>query len=67
MNRNKLLGRMVEAGYTQRSLAAAVGMSENSMGSKLGGKRQFNLDEAAAICNLLHINESAEKARIFLE
>lgn len=66
MNRNKLLGRMAEAGYTQRSLATAVGMSENSMGSKINGKRPFNTDEIIAICKLLEIEDGSEKSQIFL-
>ena len=66
MNRNKLLGRMAEAGYTQRSLAAAAGMSENSMGSKINGKRPFNTDEIITICRLLGIEDGSEKSQIFL-
>lgn len=66
MNRNKLLGKMAEAGYTQRSLAMAVGMSENSMGSKINGKRPFNTNEILAICKLLEIKDGSEKAQIFL-
>ncbi len=66
MNANKLRGRIVEAGYTQKTLAIAVNMSENSLSSKLNEKRPFNTDEILAICKLLKITDPAEKAQIFL-
>jgi transcriptional regulator with XRE-family HTH domain len=66
MNVNKLKGRMVEAGYTQRTLAIAAKMSENTLSSKLNERRPFNTDEVLVICDLLHITDPAEKAQIFL-
>jgi DNA-binding XRE family transcriptional regulator len=66
MNANKLKGRMVEAGYSQRTLAAAAKMSENSLGNKINGKSSFTLDEATKICSILSITDPLEKAAIFL-
>lgn len=66
MNVNKLKGRMVEAGYTQRTLAIATKMSENTLSSKLNARRPFNTDEVLVICELLHITDPVEKAQIFL-
>lgn len=66
MNANKLRGRIAEAGYTQRKLAAAAKMSENSLSDKLNEKRPFNTDEILVICDLLHITDPVEKAQIFL-
>ena len=66
MNRFKLLGKIAEAGHTQKSLAEAIGMSETTLSSRITGKSSFNVDEVLAICDALHIEDSAEKAVIFL-
>ena len=42
---NKLKGKIAEAGYSQRSLAAELGMSKNTLNSKVNGKIPFNTDE----------------------
>jgi DNA-binding XRE family transcriptional regulator len=67
MNANKLKGRMVEAGYSQKTLAAAIKMSENSLSNKLNGRSSFTLDEASEICALLSIVDPTEKVSIFLD
>lgn len=66
MLRNKLKGKIVEAGYTQRSLAKEVGMSKNTLNSKVNGKTPFNTDEIERICTSLSIVDPVEKASIFL-
>ena len=66
MQANLLKAKMVEAGHTQRSLAREINMSENSLSSKLSGRRAFDLDEVSSICNVLHIEDSKDKANIFL-
>ncbi len=66
MLRNKLKGKIVEAGYTQRSLAKEVGMSKNTLNSKVNGKVPFNTDEIERICASLSIVDPVEKAAIFL-
>ena len=66
LNRNKLLGAIAEAGYTQRSLAAALGCSKNTVNEKLNGKRQFDLAEVDKLCAILGISDTARKAEIFL-
>lgn len=66
MLRNKLKGKIVEAGYTQRSLAKEVGMSKNTLNSKVNGKIPFNTDEIERICTSLSIVDPVEKASIFL-
>lgn len=66
MSVNKLKGKIAEAGFTQRSLAKALGMSKNTLNSKVNGKTPFNTLEIQKICALLHIQENAEKADIFL-
>lgn len=66
MQTNKLKGKIAEAGYTQRTLAAAMGMSKNTLSSKINGKSQFNSREIERICDLLAILSLEEKALIFL-
>lgn len=63
---NKLKGKIAEAGYSQRSLAAALGMSKNTLNSKVNGKIPFNTVEIELICEKLDIHDVAEKAAIFL-
>ncbi len=66
MGMSKLRGRMAELGYTQRKLADCIGISPNSLGDKINGKRPFNTVEIEAICKILKIEDGSEKARIFL-
>lgn len=63
---NKLKGKIMEAGYSQRSLAAALGMSKNTLNAKVNGKIPFNTNEIEKICDKLGIYDGAEKAAIFL-
>lgn len=66
INTNKLKGKMIEAGYTQLSLASAIGMSVNALNAKINGKATFNCDEADAVCGVLGIISSDDKVDIFL-
>lgn len=56
MNGNLLKAKIIEKGYTQKSLAKEVGISGNSMSRKLLGKRDFRLSEVIAICDVLEID-----------
>ena len=67
----RLRSRMALMGYTQRSLVAelnarGVNTTENTFSSKMNGKSQFDCEEADAICDILMVEHSAEKAEIFL-
>ena len=64
--KNKFLGRMVMAGFSQRSLAKATGISKNTINSKVNGHGCFDTDQIDLICNALGISSGAEKAEIFL-
>lgn len=66
MSSNKLKGKIVEAGYSQRSLAKELGMSKNTLNSKVNGKIPFNTVEIQQICDKLGILDLSEKASIFL-
>ena len=68
---NRLRSRMVLMGYTQKSLVAemnerGVKTSENTFSSKMTGKSQFDCDDADVICDIMEVNEPADKAQIFL-
>ncbi len=68
---NKLRARMVLMGYTQKSLVAemnerGVKTTENTFSSKMNGRSQFDCDDADVICDILEVNDLAEKADIFL-
>jgi len=66
VNANLLRGKMVSAGYTQKELAGALGMSENTLSAKINGSSSFTLKEVYAICSLLNISDFREKCEIFL-
>lgn len=63
---NKLKGKIVEAGYSQRSLALELGISKNTLNAKINGKLPFNTVEIEKICEKLGIHDCVEKASIFL-
>ena len=56
-NHSKLLGRMREYGFTQRTLAEAIGINESTLNAKLNGKGYFSTLEIDKICKLLNIAE----------
>lgn len=66
VNTMKLKGRIIEAGYTQRSLAEKMNMSVNSLNEKVNGKVPFNIEQVVLLCELCHIETSEEKCSIFL-
>lgn len=66
-DKNKLLGYMASNGYTQRTLAKQLNVSKNTLNSKINGKSAFDTILIDKICDVLHITEDAEKARIFLK
>lgn len=68
---NKLKSRMVLMGYTQKSLVAemksrGVKTSENTLSSKMQGKTQFDCVDADVICEILKVDNPADRAEIFL-
>lgn len=65
MPNKTLKGKIVEAEYSQRSLAAELRMSKNTLNSKINGRIPFNTVEIERICEKLGIYDGAEKASIF--
>jgi len=66
VNKNMLQGKIKMAGLTQRELAIRIGMSENTLCSRLNGHSFFNTNEIDQICNALSITSNEEKIFIFL-
>ena len=67
----KLRSRMALKGYNQRRLAAemtarGVKMSENTLSAKMTGGSKFDTDDANVICEILELEDPADKAAIFL-
>lgn len=68
---NRLRSRMVLKGYNQKTLVAemnarGVKISENTFSSKMTGNSQFDCEDADVICEILEVEDPAEKAEIFL-
>lgn len=52
-------------GFSQKELAAKVGLSERTMSFKIRGKAEFTLEEARRICDFLGISDPAEVVSLF--
>ena len=66
LNRNLFKSVLVKKGYTQDTLAEALGISANTLSSRITGKSCFNIDEIDRLCELLDITENSDKVDIFL-
>ncbi len=56
-NYDKLLGRIKEKFRVQASFAAAMGISEHSLSSKLNNKTDFKQEEIIKACDLLEVKQ----------
>ncbi len=66
LNRNLLKAAIVRAGLTQEKLAESIGISANTLSSRMSGTSCFDTDEIDKICFVLQIVDNSEKADIFL-
>lgn len=66
MNSTKFKALMVLNGYTQKSLAKAAGMAENTLGCKINNKVSCTTDDVKIFCKLLKIKDPVDKCDIFL-
>ena len=62
---SKLLGRIRECGYTQKSLAKAIKMSVGTLVQKLKNRSHFTTEEMLAISELLDISSEEIGAYFF--
>ena len=56
MDYSKLIGRIRECGYTQKSLARQIHVSESHFCQKLSGNYPFKQTEIERICDALQIS-----------
>ena len=54
-NHSKLLGRIKECGFSQATLAKAIGINKCTMTAKLNSQSYFTSVEMIAICKVLNI------------
>lgn len=66
LNKNLLRAAIARAGYTQERLAESIGISSNTLSSRMNGASCFDTDEIDKICAVLRIEKNDEKADIFL-
>ncbi len=66
LDKNLLRGAIASAGLTQKQLANAIGISENTFSMKINGIRYFDTLEIDKICHTLGINDCNQKVKIFL-
>lgn len=67
MNKHKLMGRIVAAGESQKTLACRLGMNANTLNRKLCGRNEFLASEISAISVALSIDDPSEVVDIFLK
>jgi len=66
MDSMKLRGAIAEKGLSQSVVARKINMHPNTLSSRMLGKSQFTVNEAASICDILGISDDCVRARIFL-
>lgn len=66
VNKNLLRSAIARAGMTQGQVAAAIGVSPNTLSAKILGHSFFDTNEIDKICKVLSIQDETEKALIFL-
>ena len=66
VDKNLLKCAIVRAGMTQEKLAAAIGITSNTLTAKMLGRSFFDTEEIDRICDALSITDNNEKADIFL-
>lgn len=64
-NTLELKAQMIRRGFTNRSMAEAIGISPTSFSYKLNNRRLFNSAEIKSICRELGIDELGMSAIFF--
>ncbi len=63
---NMIRSRMALLGMNQKTLARRLGVSLNTLSSRMTGKSYFTLEEIERLCDVLEIRDPSEIMRIFL-
>jgi transcriptional regulator with XRE-family HTH domain len=66
LNVNLLKAAIVREGLTQGEFAQKIGISPNTLTSRLSGTVPFNVDEVDKACEVLNLNDYEEICNIFL-
>lgn len=67
LDHSKLLGRIKECGFTQKTLAEAIGINSATLSAKLNNKNAFTVTEMADICRTLDISKHEVGEYFFTE
>lgn len=65
VNSNKIKGRIVELGLTQKDLAKALGIATPTISQKINNVRSMSLDEAFTIADILKIPDEQFREYFF--
>lgn len=65
VNSNKIKGRIVELGLTQKDLAKALGIATPTLSQKINNVRSMSLDEAFTIADILKIPDEQFREYFF--
>ena len=66
LNSNLLKAAIVRQGLTQGEFAQKIGISHNTLTSRLSGTIPFNVDEVDKACEVLNLTNYEEICNIFL-
>ena len=55
-NINKLKGKIIENGYTLKSMSAEIGICETSLRRKINDKSDFSIEESLVVKDRLHLS-----------
>ena len=66
INKNLLMGKIISVGLTQKAAAKKIGMSKNTLNSKINNRIDMHSNEILDLCKLLGITKDEEKVQIFL-
>ena len=66
LNANLLKAAIVREGLTQGEFAQKIGISHNTLTSRLSGTVPFTVDEVDKACEVLNLNDYEEICNIFL-
>ena len=66
LNANLFKAAIVRNGLTQGELARRMGISQNTLSSRITGATPFTVDEIDKACEILDLNSCDEVCSIFL-